>query len=407
VQSSLIATGAFDANLKVELLLNDYMQNVVNGVDQLPWSQQQATILNDILPIKGANGKTVLAAIEGPNEINDNWDGGGAHPPDSVVETDNNFAAAQAAFLSWAQALWAFRAANATALGGVELLSPTILYYTADNSEWGTLPSVKQYVDYGTFHYYSGNQGTDGVPSWPSDPDNFAVYYGLAQNAINPGGSMVQSEGGASMEAGTGYAPDGRSQARYFLMQLFDHFAVGGHRFMLYELFDGNTGTSDPQDNYGIYKSDELTPKPSAIAMHNLASLLSLNDNWLDPANLSDIADFVPAYSGAGFSISGLASAGAAGSSLIMPKSDGSTIIAVWNEPEIDDGSGVSLNPAADPIVVNFGSTHAYRVFDPTGGGNVPAFVATPSLQPIAAGTGSSVSLDLYGTPLLIELLAH
>ena len=106
VQKALVSGAQSDPNLKVNLLLNDYLQNVVNGVDLLPWSAQQSIIINDFLPITGKDGKTIVKAIEGPNEINNQYVGTGAHGPNSVARTDNNFALAQAAFLAWAKALY-------------------------------------------------------------------------------------------------------------------------------------------------------------------------------------------------------------------------------------------------------------------------------------------------------------
>ncbi|CAO4171963.1 hypothetical protein [Methylorubrum populi] len=194
-------------------------------------------------------------------------------------------------------------------------------------------------------------------------------------------------------------------------MQLLDHHAMGGHRYMIYDLFDNpvstkDHATADSEDNFGQYYGDGTTPKPAAVALHNMADLLSLANRHSDPRNLSDTADFIPGYDGTGFSISGLRDAGSAGHALIMPKSDGNTMVAVWNEPLIDTGSGVSVAPTANPVVVDLGSTRRYRVYDPTGGGGAADFVAQPTTEPIASRAGRFVELSLYGTPLLIEIAA-
>ena len=410
LQAALVAGNYPDPNLKLQLLLNDYMQNAAVNT----WNNQKGWILNSVYPIKGANGKSVLSAIEGPNEINSKWPGGGPRGPNDTIdksgggEVGADNPTADANFVDWAQQLWNFKNTNSM-LNGVELLSPTVLYFYPSN--WSSNLNVSQYVDYGTFHYYSGINGTSGVPSYPPNPDNFAKMYSYALAGICPSKSLVQSEGGFSSEVGGGYGQDGRSGARYQLMQIFDHHAVGGHRYMIYNMFNngnsilGNISGSN-EDNFGQYYGDYVTPKFSAVALHNLSNLLSLNNNYADPANFNDTASFLPGYDSSGFSVSGIQNEGSAGSSLIMPKSDGSTMIAVWNEPTIDTGSGTSTSPSANNITVNFGSSQKYNVYDPTGGGNAVNFTAIVSTTPIASSTGSSVNLTLYGTPLLIELVS-
>jgi hypothetical protein len=408
-QAALVAGNHPDPNLKVQLLLNDYIQNAQTN----SWNNQQNWILNSVLPIKGQNGRTVLAAIEGPNEMN-TMDGNGARGPNdtqdktggSNVSSDNP--TANANFVDWAKQLSSFRQSHSTQLQGVEILSPTILYFYVGN--WSNQLNVSQYVDYGTFHYYSGLNGTTGVPSYPPNPCNFEKMYHFAQAGICPGKPLVQSEGGASSQVGGGgYAQDGRSIARYQVMQVLDHHAVGGHRYMIYNLFNNpasgpNNVTNWNEDNFGLFYGDGTTPKGSAISLHNMSNLLSLNNNWSDPANVNDTQAFNPAYNGQGFSVDGIQNAGTAGYSLMMPKSDGTTMIAVWNEPPIDDGSGTSLNPSPNNITVNFGSSQTYKVYDVLGAGNNVAGAPSVNLTPIKTGSGSSVQLTLVGNPLFIEI---
>lgn len=411
LQAALVRRRDPDPNLKLQLLLNGYLE----GASRNGWAAQQRWILNGVLPIRRPDNRTVLAAIEGPNEIN-SGNGGGSRGPDDALDktggqnsTSDN-PAANRNFVDWARRLAAFRQANAQALANVEILSPTILYFFPH--DWSRTLDVSRYVDYGTFHYYAGVQGTGAVPSWPPNPDNFARMYRFAQAGICPGKPLVQSEGGAASHADGGYAADGRSGARYQLMQLLDHHAAGGHRYMIYDLFNNPASTAahvttDAEDNFGLYQGDWTTPKPAAVALHNVSNLLSLGNSHADPRNLADTAAFVPGYDGTTLKITGLRDAGSAGHALVMPKSDGSTMVAVWNEPVIDTGSGASLTPAANPVVVDFGSTQDFRVYDPTGGGGEADFAARVTTASIATGRSRFVDLTLFGTPLLIELIGH
>jgi len=411
LQAALIRQATPGPGLKLQLVLNGYLQGAAHN----SWTAQQRWILDGILPIRRPDGRSILAAIEGPNELNSGNGGGSRGPDDRIDKTGGQLATsdnkvANRNFVDWARQLKAFRDANAQALRGVELLSPTILYYYPTN--WSGDLDVSRYVDYGCFHYYAGLQGGGGVPSWPANPDNFARMYRFAQAGICPGKPMVQSEGGAASQAGGGYAADGRSAARYQLMQLLDHHAVGGHRYMVYDLFNHPRSTRghvtrESEENYGLYFGDMADPKPAAIALHNLSDLLSLGNRYSDRQNLSDTSAFSPAYSGEDLLISGLQPAGSAGQALILPKSDGTTMIAVWNEPTIDTGAGTSVRPPANPVSVEFGGAYAYNVYDPTGGGGLPDFTARATTTPIAGGTGTGVQLTLFGTPLLIELNAR
>ena len=408
IQAALVQRGEAEPQLKLQLLLNGYLE----GAALNTWPAQQRWILNGVLPVRGVGGRPVLAAIEGPNEVNSGNGGGSRGPSDGVdktggrTDTSDN-PVANRNFVEWARQVATFRRSNAKALQGVEILSPTILYFYPDN--WSDTLDVSPYVDFGSFHYYSGLSGTGGVPSWSTNPDNFARMYRFAQSGICPGKPMVQSEGGFSSQANGGYASDGRSGARYQLMQILDHHAVGGHRYMIYDLFNhprstSNHVTTDHEENFGLYYGEMTTPKPAAIALRNLSNLLSLGNSYADPRNATDTMPFEPAYTGANLRLTGLRDAGSAGSALVLPKSDGSTMVAIWNEPLIDTGSGISVTPQANRVDVDFGSSHDFDVYDPTGGGGVADFTAQVSTRPIFSGSGASVSLFLFGTPLLIGL---
>ena len=98
----------------------------------------------------------------------------------------------------------------------------------------------------------------------------------------------------------------------------------------------------------------------------------------------------VPSYT-----VSGVSNAGAAGSTLTLSKSDGSTFIAVWNAPQIwDPPANIAVTPPADPVTVSFGARFAYKVYDPLVG-----------LVPIASSLGSKVSVNVVGSPIMIQIM--
>ncbi len=391
-----------DPNVKIQGILNDYYQSA----NSYTWSQQQNDILS-VVAVKNPNGTSVLGAIEGPNEMGSGDGNGSVYPNGTSLVANNSFANdtnLQACYVAWAEALSTFRNSNSSALSGVEILAPTILDFTGGNGNYSGL-NVSSYVDYGCFHYYSNTTGgAGGTTSGSGCSDDLSdMYNGMCagQSGSNKL-SMVQSEcGPQATNQGGGYALDLVSQAWSILMQAFDHFALGGHRFMVYCLFN------DSNANFGLFNgSDPNNPTAKAIVLKNFANLMSLGNNYTNSANFTDTASFTPAYTGNGFSINGLQNAGKAGTSLIMPKSDGSTMIAVWAEPIIDNGSNSAKSqvPAANPITVNLGGSYKWNVYDPSGGGGGSTPIVSVTTTPITSGNGSTVNLTLYGTPLLIEL---
>lgn len=86
---------------------------------------------------------------------------------------------------------------------------------------------------------------------------------------------------------------------------------------------------------------------------------------------------------------------GAAGSSLSVSKSDGSTFLVVWNEPRMwDPKLNAPVAPVADPVTIDFGARYSYKVYDPLAG-----------LTPLKEGRGPGVRVSLRGSPLLIRVV--
>ncbi len=409
LQAALVSGGYSDPTLRLNLLLNGY----INNAQANTWTAQQAWILS-LLGTTGPGGQSILRAIEGPNEMNNAYVGNGSRGlNDSVNQTGQAPGGAMgvapnptadANFVTWATALHDFRQANPS-LAGVELLSPTVIYFLGANFPADL--NVSSLVDYGTYHYYAGvGGGTGGIPSQQGNPGNLTQTYGYAQAGISPGKSMVMSEGGASTETGSGGYSQ-RAAACYHPMALLDFFRLGGHRSIIYNLFNNDVSTqasptSYNEDNFGLFWPDG-SPKDGAITMRNTQDLLSLGLSADNAANLTDTAAFTPGYDASLLTITGLTNAGTSGSSLVLPKSDGTTMIALWREPVIDTG-GAWASPAGNAVTVDLGVSRTWAVYDVTGGAGQRDFTATRSLAPIARGTGRTVPGTLFGVPVMIEV---
>ena len=291
-----------------------------------------------------------IASVEGPNEPN-------IYPFSYAGLTGT------AAAVAYQAALYKLVAAD-PALHGV----------TVDNFAFGGVGAgtyaqagnQSASANAGNIHIYPDGEGS-GAPQ-PT------IANGLALAAVStPGMPMVMTEFGYSSYAG-GDIPQA-AQAAYELDGLLDASRDGISQTYLYELLDGDTGTSGYEDNFGQFDSDALTPKAAAVALHNLTTILADPGTGLPAGRLN-------------YSIAGLTAPG--GNSLLMEKSSGAFDLAIWDEP-----AAASLATAHDAITVSLGATYAtVEVFDPT---------ASTSAISVAHDV-SAVALDITGHPLIVEV---
>ena len=356
------AAGYFPAGLKADVLVTGYLN------DPTTFTNQQSTIPQ----IAG-----LIETIEGPNEINNYGVGNGTHGPFDTTDQTQNFPSNSAA---WAQAIYNWKQ-GVGSLSQVKLLAPTIA--SGDPNDYSKMPNVSSYVDSGSIHFYAGN----GRQPSGFGGGNFSALYDWDQAASSPGKSLAVTECGQTTASKPGQGGcDNATQAKYVLTQLFDAAAKGASRAYLYQLMD-DTGDGDPSGNGGAESHFGLfdyqwNAKPAAQALANLKNLLA-----------DSTTNFTPAVPG--YSVSGITNAGAAGSSLSVSKSDGSTFIVVWNEPQIwDPNANAPVTPPADAVTISFGGSYTYKVYDPLTGTTA-----------IAAGSGTSVGVNVTGSPILIQLI--
>ena len=352
------------------------------------WRGQQPALL-----AMAATG--MLRGIEGPNEINNREVGDGSHGPDDLTD-QTGLLAFPGNFRAWAQALHQFRQANAAALRGISLVAPSIA--SGLPWEYARLPDVRAFVDAGNVHFYAGG---GRQPSYSTGINPMVGYFanvaGWARSAQVQDGPFWLTESGATTSGN--YARDGVSQAKYIANQFFDLFASGGSRLFFYQLIDGDGAPGNIEGNFGLFRHNG-TPKPAAIMLGNLKHLLSL-DTYDNPRNTADLEAVTPAYDASALAVSGMGDVGQAGPGyLVMHKSDGSTMIAVWNEPAIDDGKGNSLAPAPRTVTLDFGSVQTFSIHDLLGA--TPLTGTTP--RGTQFDTGRTTTVALRGYPMLVEL---
>jgi hypothetical protein len=213
-----------------------------------PWLGNTPTNTRDVaLQLKDS-----LAAVEGPNEWNNN----------GVLYKGKAFP----------QGLGLYQNELHQAIKSTPGLysMPVIAPSTFEASQATEMATVWFPCDYGNVHSYPGGQP-------PTE-------YRLDSTYANWAKSTCVSKPRMATETGYHYAVDNLSNpwhtpvnevagGRYVNRLLFDYFNRGIARTFIYELFDQGTGTMDPESKFGLLRNDG-TPKPAFTAMGNTLTLL-------------------------------------------------------------------------------------------------------------------------------------
>jgi hypothetical protein len=197
---------------------------------------------------------------------------------------------------------------------------------------------------------------------------------------IAPGKPVVTTETGWPTRGAPGaYVPE-PVRAIMVLDDLLDQFRAGVLQTYIYQLID----EPPSRDFYGMFLEDG-TPKPAAVALHNLTRILA------DPRPLAS-ARSLP------LGVSGLPPTGAY---LLLEKGDGSFWLAVWNgAPFWNPGASTTIDVPDAPMTVQTPGMRRACLYDPLRGTSATAqdndagrFTIAVPLSPLIValrpGTGS------------------
>ena len=238
-------------------------------------------------------------------------------------------------------------------------------------STFGTLKAIGN-ADYANAHVYFG---TDNNPGW----NGWIPYVmGLAQD-IAPGKQVAITETGYSTATGSASDVDDTVQAKYTLDDILDEFQDGAPVINLYELVDEQNDRGDAEDNFGLFNNN-WTPKPAATAVRNLLSILKDTGSVAAPGALT-------------YGLSGMPTAG---NSQLFEKSNGTFVLALWNDTRLASATtGADLTVA--PVTVTLSLAQEFGtidVYDPLSGSS-PVQVAS---------NAQSLQISLPDHPILITL---
>ncbi len=289
-----------------------------------------------------------IAAIEGPNEINN--------------------APFTYAGLSGAAAAVAYQDALYAAVRADPLLKNVPVFSFSLGA--GATPDAGSYNEV-ALHPYPQN-GTEPL-FW-------------LQNAMkaDPAGSQpVITEFGYDSLPTWWMGVDPQTQAKETLNGLFDAMQLGVPQTFLYELLDAYP---DPNNqggyHYGLFDINN-NPKPVAVAIHNLTTILADTGAQANTFATSSLA----------YSVNSLPSTG---SSTLLEKSNGTYDLVLWNEPTIWNATThQEVAASATSVSVNLGKVYAsVEVFDPLS-----------SSSPIKTYKNvSEVSVSLTDHPVIVQV---
>ena len=339
------------------------------------------TVTDTTNPTAIPTNTTITAATSTTVTMSANATGAGVLSGDTIqfqaqgVEPSSNVNVT-ASSLGWQAAIYNATHADQTLTGaGVKVANYTGYIPGATPNP----PSVVGTADYNNTHFYptSGQQPT-------------AYTRGSMIAALNPANQpipgllTVVTEAGYCTGTGTSGLVDQTTQAIYLLNNYFDMFSANVPYTTVYTMFDYNTGDNNCYDNYGVYESDQTTPKAAATAIKNMQTILGDSG--------STALTFTPGTLNS--SIVGLPSTGF---DFLLQKSNGTWDIVVWNEPQIwDDATHAQVTPSVATVTVDLGSMFAaVNVYDPVN-----------SATPIStASKVNSVTLTVGAHPLFVEAI--
>jgi hypothetical protein len=302
----------------------------------------------------------VVEYVEGPNEVD-------RYP--ATFNGQTGYAAAVAEM----KKLYADIHAS-LALNGNGNSTPVLNLTFADWRNWTNVGDLSAYVDFGSAHIYPAS----------GEPPLRWLQQGLdQQNLSTPGERMIITEGGYSTlpQAYNMGSVSEAVHAKYTIEYLLDAFRLGVERTYLYELLDErpDPGGYDREAHFGLFRYDG-SAKPAATAIRNMMTLLADQATGAAPATLNSKLTGQPWDT----------------QSMLFQKSDGTFLIALWNEVNVWNANTSTHTPAASVnVVLDLPATYgATQVYDP--------LLGTGSIRSLG-GVGNAI-VALPDHPIFIEV---
>jgi hypothetical protein len=291
--------------------------------------------LNTLLSIAKTNLKGSIAALEGPNEYDNQGIANWLSPLIGYQE-------------------YLYKTAKADpALSSLPVIGPSLVHQESQEATG----DISRMLDYGNIHSY---------PNGYTAESNLTTH--LSHEALVSGSKPIMAtETGYHTALGWtgGHYPVSEQAMAVYVPRLFlEYYRRGVVKTFSYELLDEAAGSTDREDNFGLLHND-LTPKPAFTALGNMIDILE------DP--------------GSSFS-SGALDYTLGGNQenlrqVLLQKRDGSFYLALWRATSVwDPVNKVALNPGSAPVSISFGQpVSSVQLYAPNESSSVRSSVSAPS----------------------------
>ncbi|ABS06081.1 glycoside hydrolase family 6 protein [Kineococcus radiotolerans] len=246
----------------------------------------------------------------------------------------------------------------------VAVVAPSLVF-DESRAELGEVPS-----DIANSHPYTGGamqtaehtehqvqMAAEVTPGVDTSTPQAADARTTLSSAVEDGGAMWATELGfhtaTDSTAGNGVQPhvSEDAQAVLQLQQLLANFQNGVDRSYIYELLDEGSNNAEAEDRFGLYHSDG-SPKPVATALKNL---------------IATVEHGGPSATGSASPAEVEVNGGSDDTTtLVLPRADGSTVVAVWEAAPVWDQDGEKPLDVPDrEVTLDVGEDVDAQVFVP------------------------------------------
>ncbi|MBP2159783.1 MULTISPECIES: hypothetical protein [Asticcacaulis] len=217
--------------------------------------------------------------------------------------------------------------------------------FEADIQAIGT----EEAADFGNIHEYS----------FQAAAPRSTLFKAMSRKSVTPGKPVVITETGFATDESAGARPklavSETVQAKYILSTVFDGYTLGARRTYIYQLLDNapDTPATNIEKHFGLFYADGR-PKPAAVALHNLSQILA------EPAAATSVRREALVYTIKGpHDLHDM--------QLLLQKPDGSYVLVLWAEPKIWDAAAqrdIVVKPSQVSITLKKPAERV-RIYDP------------------------------------------
>lgn len=256
--------------------------------------------------------------------------------------------------------------AQSTKLGsGIKIMGPSLVGYKLGSTASAITAAadgkpLSSYFSYGNLHTYFGYSAPESsygdaqsgsilkpATSPTGAATNFDTRVQYYTYYISPDKPIIITETGYNTDAkGWSKGVSEKAAGIYTPRMFLEAYRIGVVRTYEYELYDEATASPSHEQHFGLFRKDG-SPKPAAVALHNMTSLLAGGSDAFTPASLP------VTFSG---DTTGL-------KKVMLQKSDGEHWLMLWRGLPVYGSDHKDKDVAATNVSVNFSSPRSVTLY--------------------------------------------